>query len=705
MPAQLSRDEAAAIEDELELDNDGFMSVGQELEKDSGLFLPGEQEFAPMTEKPAREVFQEQLILSAATNDINRLKAALHVCAKDELSLDSTDEYGTTALLHAAASGHETAAGLLLDNGASVTLTDRNGNTALHHACAAGRLKLVVRLLKQFNVDANAIAQGGLTPLMACASLVDAGQELVAPSPTLVTQLLKFKANPNAADDDGGTSLMRAAAIDNLQTCELLLAHGAQADSQDKDGVSALHAASRAGHLTVVKLLLRRGAKTTLEDGGGAVPYEIATAMERTECARLLKEAMEDAGEAQRLRELEAKLRAHVEEMQKAKARERAEKSAARVATEKAKDNSAQARAAAAVAGLGTAGLGWEKKVLSSGAGAKDGKSLDERNPWMAPKHPAGTPARTKTSLDELRANHGLTMKEAWEQAAAKAELAASAEPEDRERMMMEAWKATEAVQERLNPAMAATRGFGEKHGVFGSFGEDGLTREDTREDAKPDARPDAAKLEDVKPVDMSGDGGVMKKVLQAGSPPSRYPTAGAIAQCKYTIIGLQPPTDCAQDDPKIRAELAFLTAMTGTTLGAKVITRSDPWGAEVTIGQRPSRLQPKALELALKGMCKGERAELTCRPRYMWGPEGDGDLEVHPHTACKVLIELVGWQWRGSAGKEKALALLRNAQSLKTKGAEVFHEGRFESARSCYDQSANLLVEMMETSNDGSGA
>ena len=85
MPAQLSRDEAAAIEDELELDNDGFMSVGQELEKDSGLFLPGEQEFAPMTEKPAREVFQEQLILSAATNDINRLKAALHVCAKDVL--------------------------------------------------------------------------------------------------------------------------------------------------------------------------------------------------------------------------------------------------------------------------------------------------------------------------------------------------------------------------------------------------------------------------------------------------------------------------------------------------------------------------------------------------------------------------------------------------------------------------------------------
>ena len=81
-----------------------------------------------------------------------------------QIVVDSTDEAGWTALMHAANAGHDAVVRLLLDVGASVDLKNDAQNTALHLAAQHGRTE-TARLLLKAGADFVARDADGRTPL------------------------------------------------------------------------------------------------------------------------------------------------------------------------------------------------------------------------------------------------------------------------------------------------------------------------------------------------------------------------------------------------------------------------------------------------------------------------------------------------------------------------------------------------------------
>ncbi|KAG2444345.1 hypothetical protein HXX76_001101 [Chlamydomonas incerta] len=96
--------------------------------------------------------------------------------------------------------------------------------------------------------------------------------------------------SPNAADYDGRTGLMLAAAAGHEEVVRLLLDHGSKADQQDRFGNSAMFEAVKAGHDKVIDLLLGYGA--TIGMDGLAVAGTMCTAVfegDLVKLQRLLK--------------------------------------------------------------------------------------------------------------------------------------------------------------------------------------------------------------------------------------------------------------------------------------------------------------------------------------------------------------------------------------------------------------------------------
>ena len=80
-----------------------------------------------------------------------------------------------------------------------------------------------------------------------------------------------------AADPDGLTALMRAAASGNLGQVNTLLAGGAEPNaSTPAQRVTALMCAAYFGHAAVIKALLARGARVELKDAQGAAAVDWA---------------------------------------------------------------------------------------------------------------------------------------------------------------------------------------------------------------------------------------------------------------------------------------------------------------------------------------------------------------------------------------------------------------------------------------------
>ena len=146
---------------------------------------------------------------------------------------------GQTPLLLASYYGYSDIVTMLLSYGADILAKDSIDDAmAIHIASAKGYYKVVEAILdsaaaRNSKIDiVNAGDNTGTTPLMWAA---------MNNQVTVISILIKYKANVNMQDDDGWTPLHFAAASDSYRAAEILLNNGADANIADIDGKRAVN--------------------------------------------------------------------------------------------------------------------------------------------------------------------------------------------------------------------------------------------------------------------------------------------------------------------------------------------------------------------------------------------------------------------------------------------------------------------------------
>jgi len=181
--------------------------------------------------------------------------------------INDQDEDGSTALVWAAAKGHNDIVRKLLDHRADVNLTPStsSGNDSpLYHASIEG-WEDIVKEMVELNVDVTRANNRDRLPLISAAS-----KGYVA-----IVQLLQQHGAPADATNTKGTSpLILAAMYGNDEVVRVLLDVGANLELCDDNGWTPLRLASSFGHLAITRTLLKARALIEAE-----CPLDRATAL------------------------------------------------------------------------------------------------------------------------------------------------------------------------------------------------------------------------------------------------------------------------------------------------------------------------------------------------------------------------------------------------------------------------------------------
>ncbi|XP_071102782.1 uncharacterized protein [Haliotis cracherodii] len=192
-------------------------------------------------------------------------------------NINSRGMQGSTPVMAAAHSGHQSVFDLLVSNQADLTLVDTDGNSLLHHACEGGNTAIVQHVLSPSNI--NSRGRHGCTPLMAAAvsghqsvfellmsnqadlTLVDTdGNSLLhlacQGGNTAIVQHVLSPSNINSRGIYGYTPVMVAAVSGHESVFDLLVSNKADLTLVDTDGNSLLHFACRGGDTTIVQHVL-----------------------------------------------------------------------------------------------------------------------------------------------------------------------------------------------------------------------------------------------------------------------------------------------------------------------------------------------------------------------------------------------------------------------------------------------------------------
>ncbi|KAM7542139.1 hypothetical protein Aperf_G00000018490 [Anoplocephala perfoliata] len=200
-----------------------------------------------------------------------------------EINSRTGSKLGISPLMLASMNGYTEAVKVLLENGSDINAQiETNRNTALTLACFQGQAD-VVKLLVERKANIEHRAKTGLTPLMEAASgnhtkvgaiLLSHGADVNSPpvqssrdtaltiaadkgKAEFVKLLLDHKANVEAKNKKGATSMWLACNGGHLEVVQKLIEKNADVNSQDHRKVSCLMAAFRKGHIKVVELLVK----------------------------------------------------------------------------------------------------------------------------------------------------------------------------------------------------------------------------------------------------------------------------------------------------------------------------------------------------------------------------------------------------------------------------------------------------------------
>ena len=202
-------------------------------------------------------------------------------CGDDSLDMERASKQQLAEWAVAAAGGGYV--GLLrrlLAHGAPVDVVVKGGLTAVMAAAMNGQLEALRLLLAAPGGEAAVNQQDPGSGIHSLASAASSGCTAEA------RLLLQHGADPNLADNDGNSPLIRAAMASGdagRGVAALLLDAEAEIDHQSKEGATALYWACALSNVQVAKLLLERGANTMLKHSNGKTAERRAESAVRKE--------------------------------------------------------------------------------------------------------------------------------------------------------------------------------------------------------------------------------------------------------------------------------------------------------------------------------------------------------------------------------------------------------------------------------------
>ena len=156
--------------------------------------------------------------------------------------------------------------------------TEQAVDSPLCDAARDGDLERVKKLLDA-GANPDEAEQGGGTALMRAAGFGH---------PEVAKVLVTAKANPNAMDDNGWTALMYAGLIGDFEVIEVLTTAGANPNAAFKNGWGALLFAALANHSEATAALVFAGANPNAKEKGGWSVLMSAAAMGHSNVAQVL---------------------------------------------------------------------------------------------------------------------------------------------------------------------------------------------------------------------------------------------------------------------------------------------------------------------------------------------------------------------------------------------------------------------------------
>ncbi len=234
--------------------------------------------------------------------------------------LDLHDEKGYGPLMHAVELKKSKMVQALIERGANVNWQDSEGMTPLMLACRQGDKSTVKVLLETtITTNVNMLANDGKTALLEAvknndtASIVRENKEELGRGKymlgkvaswwhnwtyvDIVKLLIEAKADVNAQDSDGATSLLLAADLGQTSMVKLLLEHKAHVDVQDANGTTPLIAAAKSDAIDSAKALLKAKANRDLQDNDGKTALMYAQEKGYDKLAKLLQESNSDSSQ------------------------------------------------------------------------------------------------------------------------------------------------------------------------------------------------------------------------------------------------------------------------------------------------------------------------------------------------------------------------------------------------------------------------
>ncbi|KAM0867372.1 hypothetical protein ACQ4PT_041994 [Festuca glaucescens] len=161
---------------------------------------------------------------------------------------------------------------------------------ALHVAASNGKLEMCEFLIDELNLDVNAAAQHGLSPLI-CA--------IYGTTPKRIVELLLDRgAKPDIPSTEGVTVLhVLATKQDPFGIADILLSRGANVDSMSSEG-TPLHFAAQCGNLEMMEVLLKYEANPNSVVQSSYAPLTMALFASSLKCVELVIQAGADVNAA-----------------------------------------------------------------------------------------------------------------------------------------------------------------------------------------------------------------------------------------------------------------------------------------------------------------------------------------------------------------------------------------------------------------------